>query len=204
MGYQLCAFSVQTPLLASRDRQRFGSTFLIKSGSDLAGRTDWVTAHFVQSAARCVSRNSSQTCGREREMPGAFAGVQPRVFASFSIMAGSSETSASAQIFNRVLRSVVHQEEERVARRYISSAYWPGSQNQGLSASKHAKETFWPAMPLGVRPAVFANGCDIKRILAGDECALPGTELRSYRAALRPTIVLATNRGGATSVSPLG
>ena len=29
-------------------------------------------------------------------------------------------------------------------------------------------------MPLGVWPAVFANGCDIKRILAGDECSLSG------------------------------
>jgi hypothetical protein len=56
---------------------------------------------------------------------------------------------------------------------------------------KHTEETVWPAMPLSVWPAVFANGCDIKRILPGDECPLSGTEMRFYRTVLCPATVLA-------------
>jgi hypothetical protein len=46
-------------------------------------------------------------------------------------------------------------------------------------------------MPLSVWPAVFADGCDIKRILPGDECTLSGTEIRFYRTVFCPATVLA-------------
>jgi hypothetical protein len=91
--------------------------------------------------------------------------------------------------FQSFLRSVVNQEEERVARLYISSATSQAGKTKNCRI-KHAKETFWPAMPLGVGPAVFANRRDVKPISAGDECSLAGTELSFYRAALRPTTVL--------------
>src|SRR4030095_16079773 len=102
-----------------------------------------------------------------------------RIFRDFSVRPN----------FQSCRQSVVNQKEERVARRYISSATSQARKTKGCRI-KHAKETFWPAMPLGLCPAASANGCEIKLILAGDECGLAGTELLFYRAALSPTIVL--------------
>ena len=74
-----------------------------------------------------------------------------RIFRDFSVRPN----------FQSCRQSVVSQEEERVARRYISSASRQARKTKDCRI-QHAKETFWPAMPLGVGPAVFANGCDIK------------------------------------------
>src|SRR6476619_22613 len=74
-----------------------------------------------------------------------------RIFRDFSVRPN----------FQSCRQSVVNQEEERVARRYISSVTSQARKTKDCRI-KHAKETFWPAMPLGVGPAVFANGCDKK------------------------------------------
>src|SRR4029077_4091194 len=63
--------------------------------------------------------------------------------------------------FESCRQIVVSQEEQRVARRYISSASSQARKTKDCRI-KHAKEPFWPAMPLDVGPAVFANGCDVK------------------------------------------
>ena len=93
-------FSVQTPLSASRDRQRFAVIAFVESGSDLPGRA--ILKLCTSPAERCIAYcPSPQSNARTRKKNATCsAGLPRRVITSFSITAGSSETSASAQIFN--------------------------------------------------------------------------------------------------------
>jgi hypothetical protein len=91
--------------------------------------------------------------------------------------------------FQSCPRAAVDQEEEGIASRYITSVTREARKTKQCGI-KRAKETFWPAVPPGVGPAVLARGCDIKPISASDECSLRGTALRFYRAIFRPTMVL--------------
>jgi hypothetical protein len=84
---------------------------------------------------------------------------------------------------------VINKEQERAAGRYISSAASQTRETK-VCCIEHTKENFWTAMPLGVRPAIFADRCDIKRVTPGNERTFPGTQLRFQRVASRLAMIL--------------
>jgi hypothetical protein len=89
------------------------------------------------------------------------------------------------------VQGVINKEEERAAIRYI----WPvtrQTRETEVCCIEHTKETFWPTMPLRVRPAILADRCDIKRITPGNERTFLGTQSRFHQIGSRLMILRQT------------
>jgi hypothetical protein len=86
-------------------------------------------------------------------------------------------------------RSVIYEEEKNCAAGNVSAAT-PEASERKSPIVQHAEKALRSAVILSKWPAVLANTRKMEGIASTDERGFLGTDLRFYRAALRPSIVL--------------